>query len=104
MWLSHSKFDCAFSEMSNRQPRENTIQTVYPLMQQFVLMLYGADDTSAVDETRLDFLLHKGKDFDNMPDLCLMQLLKKLMGRKKLLVQPYITLPIISRDLRELLG
>ena len=133
VWLSHSKFDCAFSEMSNRQPGENSIRTVYPLIQQFVSILYGADGTSDVDETRLDFLLHKGKDFDNMPpssdalyqhtlrsvyqsgyiwgsmfDAALEEVYVENWGRKKVgginssSIPRYTTLPIISRDLREL--
>ena len=130
VWKSHSKFDCAFSIMSNRQPNENEIRTVYPLIQQFVCMLYGADDMADVDDTRLDMLLHKGKDFDNMPPSCdalYQHTLRSVyqsgyiwgcmfdatfeegdvenFGRKKVggsLITLYTTLPIISRDLREL--
>ena len=116
--------------MSNLQPNENEIRTVYPLIQQFVCMLYGADDMVDVDDARLDMLLHNGKDFDKMPpstDALYQHTLRSVyqsdyiwscmfdatfeegdvenFGRKKVggsLITLYTTLPIISRDLREL--
>ena len=42
------------------------IDSVFRILQKFVCKMYGetGDD---VDESRLQMLIHKGKDFDNMP-------------------------------------
>ena len=55
--------------MSNRCLDGDTIWTVYPLVRQFVCVLYGAEGKYDVDDARLDLLLHGGRDFENIPPL-----------------------------------
>ena len=132
VWIDDAKFNYAFMEMSNRQPNEATIRAIYPLLQRFVCMLYGAEDSCDVDDARLDLLLHKGKDFDDMPPSSNALYLHTLrsahqsgylwgcmfdanfeegdvtkwgrikVGADSSPIPVYTTLPIISRDLREL--
>ena len=65
-WAGKSIYTNAFLELSQCNPGKEVVDRVFRILQQFVCELYGevADDVNAV---RLDMLVHKGKDFENMP-------------------------------------
>ena len=62
-WKGDPSYTPAFLELSGCNPK---IDAVFRILQKFVCHLYGeiGDD---VDAARLDMLIYKGRDFDNMP-------------------------------------
>ena len=67
MWLSDTSFDTAFLSMAARQPDMEQIKGFFPILEQFVNNLYSVKSCKILDEARFELLLHRGKDFGDMP-------------------------------------
>ena len=69
VWQSMPELTLPLQLLSGPSPTTEMIKTRTPILQRFVLKLYGVseDDIRTVDAARLSLFLHKGKDFDHMP-------------------------------------
>ena len=67
MWQAFPELTVPLMVMSQESPAVDRIHQHIPTLHKFVNLLYGVDDKLSVDGARLYLLLHRGKDFDNMP-------------------------------------
>ncbi|KAJ8368254.1 hypothetical protein SKAU_G00082820 [Synaphobranchus kaupii] len=69
VWQSLPELTLPLQLLSGPSPTIEMIQIHTPVLQRFVLKLYGIseDDNTTVDAARLSLFFHKGRDFDHMP-------------------------------------
>ena len=69
VWMSFPEMNVPLMLISQPNPSMQMISPHIPTIHCFVNRLYGVDDDklSSVDGARLFILLHRGKDFENMP-------------------------------------
>ena len=69
VWQAYPNVTSAFLYMSGANPIKQHIDTHLPSIHGFVNHLYGVleDTATTVDAARLHLLIHKGKNFDDIP-------------------------------------
>ena len=69
VWISYPAATIAFLELSTPVEHMDKLLPILPIIETFVnkLFLGISNDHTSVDEARLDALVHKSKDFSNLP-------------------------------------
>ena len=68
IWQMYPEFTQAFVVLSGMRPTKESVDAVFPLINQYAARLWQTDDQyHCVDMLRMHQFVHKGKSFDTMP-------------------------------------
>ena len=66
-WQGFSEATAAFRALSRPNPTMDTVRNVFPILEEFVVRMYGITSHNSVDEARADMFFQKSLGFEKLP-------------------------------------